>query len=130
MLTYITEMVIVNCCNCGMAFAMTNDFYRRRSTEGGNFYCPSGHSQYYTTTENQRLKNEVDRLARQKQLAEDDATHHEEARRRVERKLAATKGVVTRVKKRINNGVCPCCQRHFCNMERHMRSKHPQYIIK
>lgn len=38
-----------------------------------------------------------------------------------------TKGVVTRTRNRIANGVCPCCDRSFTNLQRHMASKHPDY---
>jgi hypothetical protein len=26
--------------------------------------------------------------------------------------------------KRVNAGICPCCNRHFTDLERHMKSKH------
>jgi hypothetical protein len=28
---------------------------------------------------------------------------------------------------RIGNGVCPCCNRSFTNLRRHMTTKHPEY---
>jgi hypothetical protein len=31
------------------------------------------------------------------------------------------------MKKRAVAGVCPCCNRHFRELERHMASKHPKY---
>lgn len=40
---------------------------------------------------------------------------------------AATKGQLTKTKKRIANGVCPCCNRSFANLERHMAGQHPDY---
>jgi len=30
-----------------------------------------------------------------------------------------------RVKRRINGGVCTCCNRTFTNLARHMKTKHP-----
>lgn len=37
----------------------------------------------------------------------------------------AYKGNVTKLKKRASAGLCPCCNRHFTNLQRHIASKHP-----
>jgi hypothetical protein len=37
------------------------------------------------------------------------------------------KGVLTKVKRRVGKGTCPCCKRHFVNVERHMKVKHPSF---
>ena len=44
-----------------------------------------------------------------------------------ERSAAAYKGHLTRVKRRVGNGVCPCCNRTFKNLADHMTTKHPDY---
>jgi hypothetical protein len=31
------------------------------------------------------------------------------------------------MRKRIQSGVCPCCNRTFENLGRHMKSKHPAF---
>lgn len=31
------------------------------------------------------------------------------------------------MKNRVANGVCPCCNRHFENLERHMKGQHPDF---
>ncbi len=123
-------IVIEECYKCGIPFGMPSGYASRRRTEGGTFYCPAGHPQYYTTSENTRLKATVEQLERQKQNAEDDAAFECEQRRKTERKLAATKGVVTRTKRRIACGVCPCCNRHFGNLQKHMDGQHPSYVGK
>jgi len=46
---------------------------------------------------------------------------------RTERRLSAQKGVTTRIKNRVANGVCPCCKRSFTDLRRHMETKHPKY---
>ena len=28
--------------------------------------------------------------------------------------------------KRVHNGVCPCCNRSFQNLQKHMKTKHPE----
>lgn len=40
----------------------------------------------------------------------------------------AFKGVVTKLKKRAANGVCPCCNRTFVDLARHMAGKHPTFL--
>ncbi|HYC31767.1 MAG TPA: hypothetical protein VEB59_05720, partial [Gemmatimonadales bacterium] len=39
--------------------------------------------------------------------------------------LRSTKGVVTKIKRRVAGGVCPCCNRTFSDLARHMSGKHP-----
>lgn len=48
-------------------------------------------------------------------------------RRDMERSRNAYKGQVTKVKNRVSKGVCPCCNRYFKNLHRHMENKHPDY---
>lgn len=35
---------------------------------------------------------------------------------------------VVRHKKRAAPGLCPCCNRSFVGLSRHMKTKHPQYV--
>lgn len=32
------------------------------------------------------------------------------------------------IKKRVQGGACPCCNRHFVQLERHMATKHPEIV--
>jgi hypothetical protein len=48
-------------------------------------------------------------------------------RNQAKRSLAAQKGVTTRIKRRVANGVCPCCKRTFQDLARHMAGQHPRY---
>lgn len=34
-----------------------------------------------------------------------------------------------RLKLRSKNGCCPCCKRNFQNLQRHMRTKHPEFAV-
>lgn len=43
------------------------------------------------------------------------------------RQIAAQRGQTTKLKNRIAKGVCPCCQRSFQNLKRHMESQHPDF---
>lgn len=122
------------CCNCGVTFAMPEYLLKRlRETEAW-FYCPNGHQQHFTESEATRLKEELtkerekaERLKKANVEAWQYADEVREERDKVKRQLSTTRGVLTKTKKRIANGVCPCCHRHFANLEKHMGTKHPQY---
>ena len=50
------------------------------------------------------------------------------ARQSAEDSLVAMRGVNTKLKKRVAAGVCPCCQRSFINLRRHMTTQHADYV--
>lgn len=124
-------MIHVNCAKCKMVFGIPDYFQQSMKALGdkGSFLCPAGHFNYYPhgETEEAILRRERDRL--KQQLAERD-DYISEKNKRIEelnRKNAATRGVVTRIKNRVSHGVCPCCNRTFANLMRHMKTKHPAY---
>ncbi len=118
------------CCNCGMVFGIAADFRRRLLNEkrGTSFFCPAGHSQHYAG------KSEADRLRAELAAKELEVAAERE---RVEtwkrtadhaaRSAAASRGHANRIRKRVQHGVCPCCNRTFANVARHMGTKHPHY---
>lgn len=125
-LTFQGTLVIEECCSCGVAFAWPKDLEKykldhRLDNNRKWFYCPNGHPQYFTG------RPEADRLREQLQVERDNAEFWRGRTKATERQLSATKGVVTRTKRRISNGVCPCCKRTFANVRRHMESEHPDY---
>ena len=114
-------LVTEQCCNCGMTFAMTQDFQERKLKDRESFYCPRGHSQHYTgKSETQKLKVQLDKT--QKQLAQQlSAT----ANLRVQRD--SIHNTYNRMRDRVKNGVCPCCNRSFQNLRDHMKTQHPEF---
>jgi ssDNA-binding Zn-finger/Zn-ribbon topoisomerase 1 len=128
------ELTVISCANCHIHFAMPSELAERRRREGGNFYCPNGHVNVYRETELDRLKRQVlqEKAAREQAeaRARDErlrANRFQESAKAADRPAAATRGVVTRMKNRVANGVCPCCNRHFVNLERHMKGQHPEW---
>lgn len=126
-LSFPTQYITETCCNCGMQFCLTKDFYDQLQRENGSFCCPRGHSQHYTETRVMRLEKELKRkeddLRREREWHETTRKSRDRARR----SASAYKGKVTKIKNRIHNGVCPCCKRHFTNLERHMKMQHPDF---
>lgn len=125
---YTGTLNIVECATCHMNFGMTPEFEQARRNDHQSFFCPSGHSNYYNAESNEeKLRRENQRLVQNRAYLEDKISSKDEKIDRLERSRNAHKGVVTRIKNRVQHGVCPCCNRHFKNLEQHMHSKHPNY---
>lgn len=101
----------------GFDFAMSRTFYDETQRTKRTWYCPMGHPRAWRgkTTE-QSLKD-----ARAK------ATHLQDQLRAAVRDAEASRVQLLRDRARFANGVCPCCNRFFDNVHRHMSSKHPDY---
>lgn len=103
-----------------------NEHYRKTHDW---FYCPAGHQQHYTgETEAERLKRQVAQLQTtiERKEAYEQTLRNEVREQRL--KCAAVRGVVTKIKRRIYAGVCPCCNRTFQNLARHMHTQHPEQV--
>jgi len=119
---------IIQCAGCGIDFGIGQDFERRRREDHGTFYCPNGHSNVYdheTEAENLRFQNE--RLRAQAKTARENEQFHRERAAHERRSAAAVRGHLTRLRNRISNGVCPCCQRSFENVRNHIKGQHPAF---
>jgi len=112
----------VEICTCGVLFAAPRHMLDTRREDGELFYCPNGHSLSYD--------GEISRLKRDFKDAKDRAARERALRDQTEASLRATKGVVTKQRnklERVSKGVCPCCNRSFSDLKRHMKTKHPDY---
>lgn len=115
------------CGECGVPFGMPKRFLDARHDDGENFYCPNGHPRVFRTSTEDRLRTQLEHVREERDSWKDDARRERSNAQHHSRRAAALKGVVTRTKRRIANGSCPCCKRHFKNLERHISSKHPDY---
>ena len=121
---------IIQCTHegCGVHFALADDFIAARRADRRTFWCPNGHTRWYPgKTEAQEQKARADRLQRQLEQRDEDIRFEQRRLDQERRAHAATKGKLTKTKNRTANGVCPCCNRHFVNLERHMSNQHPDY---
>jgi len=93
------------------------------------FFCAYGHGQIFAEGESDetRLRRERDRLIQRLAERDDEIRRQKELREGTERRLSAARGQVTKIKNRVGHGICPCCNRTFENLARHMGSKHPTY---
>jgi hypothetical protein len=124
---YSMTLAVEECCSCGIRFAMPQDFMRQRRVDKAGFYCPNGHSQRYTVGEVERLRDELTREKQRTEQAQAEARHQRERIEQRDRRISAMKGVATKMRKRIAGGVCPCCNRTFQNLGRHMKGQHPTF---
>jgi hypothetical protein len=128
-LTYTGVLRTVSCW-CGIAHAIPDElfgFAQRQRDEGReqtNIYCPLGHKWVFAG------EGKVERMQRQLEQSEQRRRATADLLAHEERSHAATKGHLTRTKRRVAHGVCPCCNRTFKQLERHMASQHPEFFAK
>jgi hypothetical protein len=108
-----------DCGQCGVWFAMDSRFRDERVKDHLTWYCPNGHPRAFVgETEAQkerRLRKQAeDRLAAERARADG-----------AEASLRATKGHVTRLRKRVIEGECPLCGQHLRDLARHVARVHP-----
>lgn len=84
------------------------------------WYCPNGHPRVFRESEADKLRREVNRLKQQAAQKDDEIATEQKARRAAETATA-------RLKKRTAAGVCPCCNRSFVALARHIKTKHPTF---
>lgn len=114
------NLEVVECGKCGCNFGLTAKFIETLRDNHETFYCPNGHPRHFPgKSEKEKLRDELTR----KQAALDQAHAESESQKRT---AAAAKGEVTKIRNRIGKGVCPCCNRTFGNLARHMATKHPE----
>ena len=115
------EFVTEECCNCGIPFAMTADFQSRRLKDRNSFYCPAGHRQAYIGKSNeQKLKDQLASKQRELERQAQRSSNLQVQRDSLNRSY-------NKMRDRVKNGVCPCCNRTFQNLQNHIQIKHPDF---
>lgn len=117
---------LVSCFSCGVRFGITTELHRRVVTKAiGSVFCPAcGKETCWRESEDQmRIKE----LQRRLEWEAGECARQKAARDIAEKSLHATQGVVTRMKRRVGAGTCPCCQRTFRQLSKHMAQKHPDF---
>lgn len=121
-------MSALTCYKCGVRFDVPEQWEQKRREDHESFYCPNGHSQHFAgKSEAERLRDELAREKHRTEQAQSSADYWRREQEAAGRRVIAHKGVVTKLKKRVANGQCPCCQRSFKDLRDHMRSQHPDW---
>lgn len=118
---------LVNCGVCHIQFYLPQSKFDSCQEKGEGFHCPNGHSLLFTESAKAKMQKEIDQAKKRAQWAEENAREIQ-SRLDTERKSkAAIRGHANRVKDRISKGVCPCCNRTFQNLHRHMANQHKDF---
>jgi flagellar biosynthesis/type III secretory pathway protein FliH len=127
-LTIPTTLAKIDCGQCGGVYAIT-ERHRSWCEEHGKCwtcpYCKTGWG--FSETENDRLRKRLEREQALRASAEGQAQRAHQQAEAERARANGYKGAMTKAKKRVANGVCPCCQRTFQNLARHMETKHPDF---
>ena len=119
------------CVQCKCDTWIPDELYHAAKCGAGTvtFYCGYGHPQVFAKgeTDLDKMRRERDRLAQRVAERDDEVKRQRELREAAERRSAAARGQVTKIKNRVGHGVCPCCNRTFENLHRHMASQHPTF---
>ena len=140
--TISTKLAGITCPSCGGVYAIAAE-YKEEAQRLGSFqkcwtcpYCKTerGYGESAHSREKKRLEAE---LAAAKNSALVNASHAAKAREQRDSALKeaehfrhsrdGVKGVLAKERKRVGNGICPCCNRSFSNLQRHMHTQHPDY---
>lgn len=126
-MTAAVDLVATECPRCGCIYAVGANFIQERRRTGITFYCPEGHTASFRETETDRLRKQLAQTTSSLDQVKASRDYERGRRERTERRLSAAKGQVTKIKNRVKNGVCPCCNRTFQDLQRHMQSQHPEF---
>lgn len=117
--------VVNQCGTCAVWHTIPEIIYNSYRAEGGFWHCPNGHQRGFRKGQDEidqeNIRRERDRLK------QDTARLECEVVGQRQRADAAEKKVI-QIKRRAAAGVCPCCNRTFLNIQRHMKSKHANVV--
>lgn len=123
-----TDLISMVCPTCGVTYAIPKVMQKAAYDAGHRkitWYCPNGHDLGYNgpseaEKEAERYKADAEWYRQHSgRLAADlDQTRAS---------LRAQKGATTKARKRHAAALCPCCNRSFVQLRRHMAAKHPDY---
>lgn len=116
------------CPNCAIQFAAPPRFIKERREDGKSFYCPSGHTMSFHETEIDKLKKQLQREKENTEWWKNTAASKDKTIKGQNIAIGKVKAKLHRTETRVSHGICPCCNRSFVNMQRHMKTKHPDYV--
>lgn len=116
----VVNLQTVHCADCGVLFALTVQMETKLRETGGAFYCPNGHNLNFGS----RLKDLERKLA-----AKDAELSMARSNLLVVRQeCEAAEAKHAKLKRRVTNGVCPCCHRTFRQLAAHIKRQHPGMV--
>lgn len=118
-----------------MVYGIEHTYYHGCREQGGGWHCPKcmNSISWRGETDNMKLKRQLEAAEREKQRLRDAALYQQERKNEAlaeaehfRKSRDGMKGALRKLKLRVGRGVCPCCNRTFADLARHMQSKHPE----
>lgn len=117
-----TQLEEITCGTCGILHAVPMDWIYERRKMAGDIYCPNGCKRTWSESEAQRLQKQL--TVKEMELRAEKCKALNALRELGSERLEKEKA--ERKLKRVSRGVCPCCNRTFQNLARHMATKHSE----
>lgn len=127
-LDFTQRLSTLTCYKCGIVFAVPNYFRQKRSEDKETFWCPNGHPQGFVDSEVDKLKRQLEQQKQSTEWWKNTAASKDKTIKGQNIQIGKVKAKLRRTEVRVSHGVCPCCNRSFVNMQRHMKTKHPDYV--
>jgi len=130
-----TTLTTMNCGRCGGTYAISEKYRAERQRVGACWNCPYCKTSWgYEGTEEDRLRQKLEaeivaRLKAEEAKNKAEIQRDENAKElsRADQRLTASKRKYSKLKKRIEDGACPCCHERFPDLEKHIKAAHPGY---
>jgi hypothetical protein len=120
-----SDHIIHQCGSCGVFHTIPKVMYENCFRLGGFWCCPNGHRRGW---ENGAEKTEIETLRRERDRLKQNTARLEDAILAEQRRSATAEEKVKVIQRRAVAGVCPCCNRTFSNVQRHMATKHKNVV--
>lgn len=130
-----TTLSHIHCPSCGGLYAIAKE-YLEEALRLGQFkkcwtcpYCKTerGYGQAASAKEIEQLKAQLESVQASATFHKERSEFHQREADHFRKSRDGVKGNFQKLKRRITNGVCPCCKRHFSALQEHIKSKHPEY---
>ncbi len=123
------SLVTINCGECGGTYAINSRYYKQRQDYGGYWHCPYCQTSWgFGETEFDKLKKQLQKEEMRTRTLRFELEQSEQDLKHQTHLTRAEKAAKTRIKNRVHKGVCPHCNRHFQNLQRHMETKHKDQL--
>ena len=123
-----TTLKVIQCGECGGVYALNKNYVDQKWTKGGYWTCPYCKCLWgYGESEIDRIKKELTHANNDSKLFSNRLAREKASHEQTQMSLRAHKAAKTRIKNRISKGICPCCNRYFKNLHKHIEMQHPDY---
>lgn len=125
------RLAVWECPACGVVYGIPEALADACRADGSKYYCPNGHSLGWQESDAERERKRADVLQRRLDSSQDTANRYREKAEQERRTAIALRGHLTRIRRRIANGVCPvpgCKRSGFKQVMAHIASQHADWL--